>query len=134
VIGTIDVMIAGIHYEGRLRPVGVYPLGFNLACLDISPNNASDRAVTFPMEVEKIQGTEVVYGDEQPLTLADLGLPLIDKHGRIVAVLVGKSGETIGLTEKNMSAAITGAGLEEFLNAAAEVPRSGRRLFLKAIK
>ena len=129
--GTIKVTIGGTTYDGALRPMGVYPLGLDLACIDlISPESGIDP-VKFPVQLGTDEGNPVL-GDATPLSSDDSGMPLIKENGKLGLMMVGMSLYVTSDGLKQVPLVASNTTLRQFLRAAENIPHSGHRLFLQA--
>jgi len=111
-IGKIEVFVAGNRYEGKLRHVGVYPLAFNLACVDIVGLAPGEHPIIFPLPLEAhVPPVMICLSPEiRP------GTPLLDEKKRIVSVFVptGDLGDPPFISARDLA---------RFLDLASHVPR-----------
>jgi len=90
----IDVFLDGQSkpHEGRLRNVGIWPLGMDLACIDIAPLMADDRAFIFPLALEPTS-SDVLYDARIPFGIKP-GTPLLNAKGRVIGMFIAGAGDS----------------------------------------
>jgi hypothetical protein len=92
----IEVTYGGRVFEGVLRPVGVLPLGLNLACVDINVRSPEGGPTLFPLSLMRAK-QRIAIGDENvPLDLKP-GTPFVDEKGKVAGMLtcVTRSGPVL---------------------------------------
>jgi hypothetical protein len=85
---TLAVQMGGQSYEGKLRSHGYYPLGLNLACIDLIP--LSDKL----SQIAKLSVADVVptgsfttdanSASEKPI----IGYPIVDKYNEVIGIYI----------------------------------------------
>jgi hypothetical protein len=111
---SIEVTIAGKTYEGKLRNIGTYPLGLNLACVDFSGLTPYDCPMVYPLVLETAVPSTVTY--EEVLFQFAPGMPFLNEKGRVVAML--------SVFDPTAPEFVSAAGLRQFLREAEKIPRS----------
>ena len=110
----IEVFIAGELYEGRLRPVGVYPMGLDLACIDLAPTPSGKHRTTHPLPLETASPSVPYEGDLPPGMVP--GAPLFNDKKRVVGMF--------DLTTDGTPVVISSSNIRRFLKEARRVPRA----------
>lgn len=77
----LQVTIAGKTVEGRLKTLGVNPLGLNLACIELDP---SIKIKKFSLSLSKEQFYTF------PMALGASGTPYLDNSHKIIGMSTGK--------------------------------------------
>jgi hypothetical protein len=121
---AIEVTIAGKTYEGRLRNIGVYPLGLNLACVDFPEFAPRERPTVYPLALETVVPSAVTYDEE--LSQYKPGTPFLDKKDRVVAMLA--------VFDPTAPEFVSAAQLRQFLREAENVPRSKPHLSYRPLQ
>lgn len=107
----LEVSIGGRRYRGELRNVGVFPMGLNLACIDL------------PVPPGDIAGYHRLFVDDSrddpdlvmpPDTLQ--GTPILSEMGDVVSAFI--------FDPRGASRFTSGADIREFLREVRKVPRS----------
>lgn len=109
----IEVAIAGKTYEGRLRPVGVYPFGLDLACIDLAAIPPDKHPVTYPLALAMAPPSNPSH-DETLSTDIRPGTPFVDEKNRVVGMLI--------LDAHGSPYLLSSSDLRRFLNEAKKVP------------
>ena len=84
----INIVVDGVPYAARLRDVGYYPLGLNLACIDFeSPAARSQLHVAvLPLELDP-PDSSLSYDNEE-IAQSDPGTPFLNQKGEVSSVLI----------------------------------------------
>ena len=87
----INIVVEGTPYPGKLRDVGFYPLGLNLACIDFESPEVRDqlRLHALPLELDPHDPSTFTYDDEE-LSKSDPGTPFLNAKGEVSAVLIAE--------------------------------------------
>jgi hypothetical protein len=111
----IEVSMGGEVREGRLRPVGVYPMGLDLACIDLDPQASNGKTwMMSPLALEGVTSGDFVIGDD--FFNAVPGTPFLDEKGKVAFMFVTNDG--------SFPEFIPAAKIRLFLNEAGKVPRA----------
>jgi hypothetical protein len=87
----VDIVVNGTPYPAKLRDIGFYPLGMNLACIDFeSPFlHAELKIPVLPLD-EDSPGPDSLSYEDKELAKSDPGTPFLNDQGEISSVLVGQ--------------------------------------------
>lgn len=84
----INIVVDGVDYPAKLRDVGYYPLGLNLACIDFeSPAARTQSHVTvLPLELDPADSS--FSYDYEEIAQSDPGTPFLNQKGEVSSVLI----------------------------------------------
>ena len=87
----IDIVVDGTSYPAKLRDVGFYPLGLNLACIDFeSPaTRAQLRLQALPLEEGPRDPSSLTYDDKE-IANSHPGTPFLNSRGEVSSVLIAE--------------------------------------------
>jgi hypothetical protein len=85
----IDIVINGTPYPAKLRDVGYYPLGLNLACIDFdSPSLREELNIpVLPLDQGSRHPSSLSYDDKE-IAKSNPGTPFLNQQGEISSVLI----------------------------------------------
>ncbi len=108
----VEVEIDGNRYPARFRDIGFYPLGLNLACIDLdSPLLRSQLQLSvLPLESDSPDFSSVSY-DDLEIAKTDPGTPFLNQRGEISSVLIATPNGPLEFASPE--------DIRRFLNAAA---------------
>jgi hypothetical protein len=110
----IEVFVGKDHYDGDLRFFGVYPLGYNLACIQIQrKGSGAPQLHVFPLEKNRAYEGLPAERDISKHTL--LGTPFVNAAGNIVSVLTQRPNDVSGI-----GILVTASQIQSFLDALAD--------------
>ena len=115
---VLEVTFEDHSYRGELRPVGVYPMGLDLACIDIPHTDSgmmNIRRLGLSIE-EGLIRDRIVPSD----TIE--GTPTLNKAGVVTSMYVGRDHESVHV--------LTAENIRWFLGEVKKVPRT-RPMLLK---
>jgi hypothetical protein len=106
----IEIIVGGIPHEGLLRPIGVSPGNFGLACIDFA--SAADRSVIHSLSFAANLPSPIYA--EGTLSRVRPGSPLINEDGKVVAMLA--------TDERGFPQLIGAPDIRRFLKMAERIP------------
>jgi hypothetical protein len=87
----VDIVVNGTPYPAKLRDIGFYPLGMNLACIDFeSPFLHAELKIPVLQLDEDSPGPYSLSYEDKDLAKSDPGTPFLNQQGEITSVLVGQ--------------------------------------------
>jgi hypothetical protein len=88
----VAIVVNGTPYPAKFREVGIYPLGFNLACIDFdSPFRRTElKLAILPFDRDSPDPSSLSYDDKE-IAKGTPGTPFLNERGEISSVLVTSS-------------------------------------------
>jgi hypothetical protein len=110
----IEIAVDGVSYPAKLREIGFYPLGLNLACVDFeSPaDRAAARISILPLDRNAQDSSTLTYDDGE-IARSHPGTPFLNARGEISSVLIASPNGPLEFA--------SAAELRQFLKVAATV-------------
>lgn len=84
----INIVVDGVDYPAKLRDVGFYPLGLNLACIDFESPAARTQSHVAVLPLELDSPDSSFSYDNEEIAQSDPGTPFLNQRGEVSSVLI----------------------------------------------